>query len=82
MRSEKPAVCEDADRDLLQLLTGLLRQRGFDSLRTLVLSVEGGVVAVQGPVPSYHLRQIAVECIRRVAGVTRVVDQIFVDRTI
>ncbi len=82
MRSEKLAVCEDADRDLPQLLTGFLRQQGFDPLRTLVLSIEDGVVAVRGRVPSYHLRQIAVECIRRVAGVTRVVDQIVVDRTI
>ena len=82
MRSEELAACEEADGELLQQLISILHQTGYELHRSLIIRVECGVVEVRGRVTSYHLRQIAVECIKRVAGVTRVVDQIVVDRTI
>jgi len=65
-----------ADRELLQRMKGFLHQRGYAPHRTLEISVERGVAMVQGRVPTFYLRQIAVECIKRVAGVTQVVDLI------
>ena len=80
MLSENLPVSEDFHCELLQRVKGFLHQRGYAPHRTLEISVELGVVVVQGRVPSYYLRQIAVECIKRVAGVTRVFDRIEVDR--
>ena len=69
---------EESDHDLLQRLTRFLDERGYPPHRALELEVEQGTVVVHGRVPSYHMRQIAVECIKRVAGVRRIVDRITV----
>lgn len=66
----------EADRSLLQRVKCFLYQRGYPPHRALEISVERGVVVVQGKVPTFYLRQVAVACIQRVAGVTRVVDLI------
>ncbi|MDP1562188.1 MAG: BON domain-containing protein [Pirellulaceae bacterium] len=66
----------DADCDLFLRVRDLLHQRGYEPLRTLEICVERGVVIVQGTLSAYYLRQVAVECIRRVAGVDRFIDRI------
>jgi hypothetical protein len=38
-----------------------------------------GVVELTGVVPSFYLRQLAIACARRVAGVRAVIDQIYVE---
>lgn len=76
MTFDKLPEFAEADRNLLQRVKGFLHQRGYAPHRTLEISVERGVVVVQGRVPTFYLRQIAFECIKRVAGVTQVVDLI------
>lgn len=76
MPSDKLPDFAEAERDLLQRVKGFLHQRGYGPHRTLEISVERGVVVVQGLMPTFYLRQLAVECIKRVAGVTQVVDLI------
>ncbi len=66
----------ETDSDLFLRVRDLLHQRGYEPLRTLEISVERGVVVVRGTVSAYYLRQVAVECIRRVAGLNRLIDQI------
>lgn len=68
----------EADRALLQRVKLSLHQRGYASHRSLEISAERSVVVVQGRLPTFYLRQIAVECIKRVAGVTHVIDLIAV----
>ena len=66
----------EAERDLRRRLNRLLDQQGYGPHRTLALSVERDVVVVQGRVPTFYQRQVAVECLKRVAGVTQVIDRI------
>ena len=66
----------EADSDLVLRVRDLLHQCGYESLRMLEVSVERGVVIIQGTLPAYYLRQVAVECIRRVAGSNRFIDQL------
>ena len=81
MQSKNLLPCEELDCDLVQRVKRFLHQKGYAPHRTLEISVERGKVMVQGRVPSFYLRQIAVECIKRVAGVTQIVDRIdVVDR--
>jgi hypothetical protein len=66
----------EADSALVLRVRDQLHQCGYESLRMLEVRVEQGVVVVQGTVSAYYLRQVAVECIRRVAGLNRLIDQI------
>lgn len=76
MPSDKLPDSAEADRDLLQRVKFLLHQRGYATHRSLEISAERSVVVVQGRLPTFYLRQIAVECIKRVTGVTQVIDRI------
>ncbi len=81
MRIENLSTCEDIDRELHPRLIIHLGQQGFAPYRTLGLCVENGVVELQGRLPKFHLRQVAVESAKCVTGVTRVVDRIAVEGT-
>jgi osmotically-inducible protein OsmY len=50
-----------------------------NELSALAISSIDGVVGLQGTVSSFYLRQLAVACARRVAGVRGVVDELQVD---
>ena len=76
MPSEKLPDSTEAERDLLQRVKLRLHQRGYRPHQALEINVERSVVLVQGRLPTFYLRQIAVECIKRVAGVTQLVDLI------
>jgi osmotically-inducible protein OsmY len=76
MELKKVPLSEEFDRDLLKRITNFLNQKGYVPLRSLEITVERGLVLVRGRVPTFYMRQIAIECIKRVAGVTQVVDLI------
>ena len=76
MQFENVPPSKDFDRELLRRVTCFLNQKGHAPLRTLEMTVDRGVVLVRGWVPTFYLRQIASECIKRVAGVAQVVDLI------
>lgn len=76
MVSDSGLDSAEADRGLLQRTKNVLYQRGYGPHRTLEISVERGVVLVQGRAPTFYLRLIAVECIKRIAGVVRAADLI------
>ncbi|MBX3452141.1 MAG: BON domain-containing protein [Planctomycetaceae bacterium] len=64
------------DLVLLYRVRAALRQKRYTPLRSLIVTIDNGVVMVHGRVPTFYLRQIAIECIKSVAGVTRVLDRI------
>jgi len=76
MQFKNVPLSEEFDRDLLRRVRGFLYQKAYPRLRALDITVDRGIVVIRGQVPTYYLRQVAVECIRHVAGVTQVVDLI------
>ena len=76
MTTDKLPDSAEEDRVLLQRVKHCLDQRGYASLRTLEVSVERGMVVVQGRVETFYLRQIAIECIKRMSSLAQVVDRI------
>lgn len=66
----------ESDDLLRQRLMLRLQQRNYVSHRRLRIDVEDGVVIVQGRLPSYFLRQVAIECLKHAPGVARVEDRI------
>lgn len=76
MKTDKLQDPAEEDRALLQRVQRCLDQCGYASLRSLEISVERGVVLIQGRVPTFYLRQIAIGCIMRAACASQVVDRI------
>lgn len=69
----------ESDHNLLQRITDFLYQKGYSPHRDLEIRVEQGVVLMRGRMATFYLRQVAIECVRHVAGVTHVIDLIEVD---
>lgn len=76
MESNNGFLSESSDTNLRHNVVTTLHQTGYYQHRTLDIAVDHGTVIVDGDVPRWHLRQIALEYIRRVTGVVRVVDRI------
>ena len=65
-----------ADRDLEQRVLKFIAGRYVSGVRYVNVQAEAGTVTLRGNVPSYHTRQLCLECCRHVAGVVRVVDRL------
>lgn len=76
MSLEEMSDSDEADRELLQQVKSSLHHRGYRSVRTLEIQIERGIAVLQGRVPTFYMRQIAVECVKNVAGVTQIIDRI------
>jgi len=64
------------DCDLQRRVRAFLAGRHHQALRRLRVDVEADAVVLSGTVPTFHQRQVAVECAKHVAGVLRVVDRL------
>jgi len=76
LETENGLFCEVPESRLRDTVLSTLHGKGYLQHRALGITVNQNTVIVDGIVPAWHLRQIALECIRRVPGVVRVVDQI------
>jgi osmotically-inducible protein OsmY len=65
-----------ADEDLRQRVCRCLAHSGHHPARSLDVRASGGTVTLRGNVPTYYVRQLAIACVQRVAGVRCVVDEI------
>jgi osmotically-inducible protein OsmY len=68
----------DADEELCQRIRLFLDDVRRPGLSQLKVQSSGGVVTLQGKVTTFFVRQLAIGCARRVAGVRKVIDQIAV----
>ena|GEM_PF-1751234 len=80
MECEHGLISESLENNLHHDVVRTLHQKGYYQHRTLDITVDHGTVIVEGLVPTWYLRQIALECIKRVTGVVGVVDRIRVVR--
>lgn len=62
--------------DLCETVVSSLGQTGYVHHRSLKIRADEGIVFVEGILPTSFMRQVALECIKRVAGVTGVIDRI------
>ncbi len=52
-----------------------MRNSPYPAVRSLTFSVDQGEVKIRGQVPSFYTCQIAIESVRRVPGVVRIINQ-------
>jgi osmotically-inducible protein OsmY len=67
---------QSADRELEKRVANYLHGRHVPSLRKLGVQSENGAVTLSGRVHSFHEKQIAIHCCRRVAGVVQLIDDV------
>ena len=67
-----------ADDELATRVRLFLGTQRFAALRRLDIGAQNGSVAVDGAVESFYERQLAIACVRRVAGVRQIIDRIVV----
>jgi osmotically-inducible protein OsmY len=78
---ERPTLDSAFDDDLVHRVRLFLETLHLPALRRVRVEVENGVVIIEGRVGSFHERQLALACVRRVAGVRQIVDNIRVVET-
>jgi len=78
MIAEQLLIEDAADSEIRDRVKQFLASQHFTSFRKLVVIVSGDSVVLQGCVPSFHVRQLAVAFCQHVAGVHRVVDRLIV----
>jgi osmotically-inducible protein OsmY len=66
----------DSDLSAEQQAARILNESTYGDLRTVTASCQSGRVTLHGAVPSYFLKQVAQELVRRVDGIHRVVNHI------
>jgi osmotically-inducible protein OsmY len=66
--------------DIVKLAQLCLKQSDYALLQQVSVECERGVLFLRGSLPSYHHKQLAQEVVRRVDGVTQVINQIEVSR--
>ena len=66
----------NSDASLINRVKLFLQAIGAARLQPMEIDACNGVVTVEGAARSYYERQVAVACIKRVAGVQQVVDRI------
>lgn len=76
MQPHRLAPPSEFDCDLQRRVRAFLAGRHYQALRRLQVDVESDAVVLSGTVPTFHQRQVAVECAAHVAGVLRVVDRL------
>lgn len=79
MNSHNGSFSESPEDNLRCNVVCALCRKGYPHHRTLEITNDQGTVTVQGIVPTYYLRQVAIECIKRVTGVVKVIDRIQVN---
>jgi osmotically-inducible protein OsmY len=67
--------------DLVRRVRNFLAARQYSSLRQLSVEAQGGEVTLRGQVGSYYEKQLSLLLSSRVAGVTRLIDEIAVNES-
>ena len=78
MIAEQLLVDDAANAELRDRVKQFLASQHFASFRKLDVVVVGDSVVLQGDVPNFHERQLAVVLCQRVAGLHRIVDRLIV----
>ena len=76
MQADTDSLSASFAKDLCETVVSSLGQTGYVYHRSLKIRADEGIVFVEGILPTWFMRQVALECIKRVAGVTGVIDRI------
>jgi len=73
---ERKRCRSDRSEEVVKKAQVCLEQSAYSLLRQVSVEYERGVLFLRGRLPNYFHKQLAQEAVRRVDGVTRVVNEI------
>lgn len=76
MVSHSHSLSLENDFDLKRRVVNYLVDRRIPSLRAIHVTADSGQVTLRGRVGSFYEKQLCIHCCRRVAGVTKLVDEV------
>ncbi len=76
MQANTDSLSASFTNHLCETVVNSLGQTGYVHHRSLKIRADEGIVFVEGILPTWFMRQVALECIKRVAGVNGVIDRI------
>jgi osmotically-inducible protein OsmY len=65
----------DPTTELVERVRQYLNRIDARRLRLVTVHADGEAVILEGTVPSYHVRQLAISCARHTPGVRQVIDR-------
>ena len=65
------AIVEGNDSEILQAVERAIRERTWGRVSNLCVESRGQLVVIRGSTPTYYLKQLALEAVRKILGTTR-----------
>ena len=79
MQTEVQKLWLQNDGETRERIKTAIALSGYAAVRSLMFRIEQGVVDIRGRFPSFYLCQVAIESVKRVPGVVRVINHSEVD---
>lgn len=74
MQTEVQKLSQQSDEETRERVMTAIALSGYPAVRSLMFRIEQGVVDILGRFPSFYLCQVAIESVKRVPGVVRVIN--------
>jgi hypothetical protein len=74
MQTEVQKLSQQSDEETRERIMTAIALSGYPAVRSLMFRIEQGVVDILGRFPSFYLCQVAIESVKRVPGVVRVIN--------
>jgi len=75
MQTESQILSPQSDRETRKRIETAVELIGYPAVRSMMFRIEQGVVDIRGRFPSFYLCQVAIERVKRVPGVVRVINR-------
>jgi hypothetical protein len=67
-------LSQQSDKETRERVMTAIALSGYPAVRSMMFKIEQGVVDILGCFPSFYLCQVAIESVKRVPGVVRVIN--------
>lgn len=74
MQTDVQKLSQQNDEETRKKIMSAIALSGYPAVRSLMFGIEQGVVDILGHFPSFYVCQVAMESVKRVPGVVRVVN--------
>ena len=74
MQTDVQQLSQPTDEETRERIMTTIALSGYSAVRSLMFRIEQGVVYILGRFPSFYLCQVAIESVKHVPGVVRVIN--------
>jgi len=74
MQTEVQEQSSQSDAETRERIMTAIKLSSYTAVRSILFRIEQGVVDIQGRFPSFYVCQVAIESVKRIPGVVRVIN--------